>query len=255
MTSEVNELAGAGSEISAPEPVETPEVTTPETTDEQKHDDPAKSEKADEADKSLKRLQRRVDRVTAARYQAEARAQQLEAQLARYQQQTQEEGEKPSIDPSRIEEIVSQKAREIAKVEQVAERSNKTFEAGVKAFGDTFKASIAAVIDEAGPLIDPKGLPTALGEAILDSDEPAKLLHYLGQNPDAAESLQGLSAAQLGRRIARIEAEIGKAPEPAPSKAPKPLQPVKSTVASSGEPDPKDTVAWIRWRNQQNKRR
>ena len=256
MTTPENDLAGAGSEITAPEPVETPEVTNPEATGEQKQDDAAKPNEASDADKSLKRLQRRVDRVTAARYQAEARAQQLEAQLARYQQQTQqEEGEKPSIDPARIDEIVSQKAREIARVEQVAERSNKAFESGVKAFGDAFKASIAAVIDEAGPLIDPKGLPTSLGEAILDSDEPAKLLHYLGQNPEAAESLQGLTAAQLGRRIARIEAEMGKAPEPAPSKAPKPLQPVKTQVAGNGEPDMKDTAAWIRWKNQQDKKR
>jgi hypothetical protein len=196
--------------------IEQPEVTTPESNEAEQQ--PQEKPEQDDSDKSLKRLQRRVDRVTAARYQAEARAQQLEAQLAQFQQQTQPEGkqEAPQVDPYKL-------AEEIATAKQITDRSNSTFSDGVKAYGDAFKASVSAVIDEAGPLINDRGMPTALGEAVLDSDKPADLLHYLGQNPDIAESLHGLSAARLGRRIEAIERDM-KASRV--SKAPAPLQPV-----------------------------
>ena len=46
------------------------------------------------------------------------------------------------------------KAEEIATVKEVAKRSNEAFSEGLKAFGETFKASVAEVIDEAGELID-----------------------------------------------------------------------------------------------------
>lgn len=198
---------------------EQPEVTTPESeSSEQAQTTDANADNGDGADKSIKRMERRLGRVTAARYQAEAEAQQLRAQLARYEQQTQPEGkqEAPQVDPYKL-------AEEIATAKQITDRSNSAFSDGVKAYGDSFKASVSAVIDEAGPLINERGLPTALGEAVLDSDKPADLLHYLGQNPDIAESLHGLSAARLGRRIEAIEREMKTAKV---SKAPAPLQPV-----------------------------
>ena len=103
---------------------------------------------------------------------------------------------------------------------------------------------MATVIDEAGPIIDAKGMPTALGEALLDADEPAKLLHHLGRHPEIAETLQGLTPAQLGRRLGRIEADM-KTAAPAPSKAPKPLEPVRSVAANAGpSPDSPDYMAW-----------
>lgn len=198
----------------------TPEVATPESSAEEQGQQTEKPE-ADDSDKSLKRLQRRVDRVTAARYQAEARAQQLEEQLARFQQQAQPEGEAQQVDPYEL-------AKQIATAERITERSNAVYRDGVKAHGDAFMQSVAAVQDEAGPLFDKRGLATPLGEAILDADKPADLLAYIGKNPDIAESLQGLSAAQLGRRIASIEAQMVK-PEPKASKAPLPLEPVKAS--------------------------
>lgn len=212
MTTEVQAAPDVAAQIPTSDDIapQTPEVAAPETSADSTPKDTAQPDEANDADKSVKRLQRRIDRVTAARYQAEAEARQLREQIQRYEQraQPQAEQEKPSFDPSQIDEIVRTRASEIAKVNEVAARSNKTFEAGVKAHGDAFKESIAVVIDEAGPLIDRRGMPTPLGEAILDSDASENLLHYLGQNPDVAASLEGLSAAQIGRRIERIETQM-----------------------------------------------
>jgi hypothetical protein len=216
---------------------QTQDVANPETSADGTHNDTARPDEATDADKSVKRLQRRIDRVTAARYQAEAEARQLRERIAQYEQrQTQpQEGQQDAhLDPARFDELVSTRASEIAKVNEVAAKSNRTFEAGVKAHGEAFRESIATVIDEAGPLINQRGMPTPLGEAILDSDAPDTLLHYLGQNPDVAASLEGLSAAQLGRRIARIEGEMTAKPV---SKVPRALTPVTpmGTSASKAE--------------------
>lgn len=221
--------AGAAAENLAPEAVETPEVTTPETEAQQQPQDTADAEHGDGADKSIKRLERRISRVTAARYQAEAEARQLRERLEAIERaQTQPQDDPQQIRPEDIDRIATERAREMAQAQTVAARSNSTFEAGIKAYGDAFRESIAEVIEEAGPLIAGNGMPTALGEAVLDSEKPAELLHHLGQNPDIAETLRGLSPAALGRRIARIEAEMSKPKAPPP----KPLKPV--TTAGGG---------------------
>ena len=83
MTTETNDLAGAGSEIVAPEHVENPEVTTPEN--ETKQDPQTEEEKpSDDGLKAVKRMERRIDKLTAARYQAEAKAQHLEQELQHF---------------------------------------------------------------------------------------------------------------------------------------------------------------------------
>lgn len=243
MTIETTAAPGAAAETIAPQSTETPNASTPAVgasaqtpqaeTGANKPGDQG-GEQGNDADQSFRRWQRRADRATAARYQAEAHAQQLEAELARYRQQEQQaapkDGETQAARPEDIDRMAMQRAEEIATVRQVAERSNKVFSEGSKAFGEEiFRQSIAAVSDEAGPLIGTNGRATPLGEAILDSDAPAKLLHYLGQNPEIAEGLRGLGAAQIGRRIARIEAEMQTKTAPPP----KPLKPIVPTGGAS----------------------
>lgn len=220
MTTEANAAPDVAADTATSEEIanETPEVANPESGTEAEPNQSEQQESKDPADKTVQRLERRIGRVTAARYHAEAEARQLREQLAQYQQQTQadEPQKAPQVDPYKL-------AEEIATAKQITDRSNSTFSEGVKAYGEAFKSSVSAVIDEAGPLINERGLPTALGEAVLDSDKPADLLHFLGQNPDIAESLQGLSAARLGRRIEAIERDMKTAKV---SKSPAPLQPV-----------------------------
>lgn len=251
MTIETMAAPGAAAENLAPESAETPEVATPDTSAQsQAPQTDANADKGDDADRSLKRLQRRVDRVTAARYQAEARAQQAEAELSRYRQQAApQDAEAQPVRPEDIDRLANQRADEITTARQLNERSNAVFQAGTKAFGDTFQQSIAVVIDEAGPLIAPNGRATPLGEAILDAEAPAQVLHHLAQHPEIAEQLRDLTPAQLGRRIARIEAEMSAKPvAPKPSNAPKPITPVRGASAPQAI-DPSDTRRWIEAEN------
>lgn len=236
MSTEANAAPDVAAEIPTSEQAETPEVATPESSAETQPDEPQEPE-VDPRDKAVKSLNRRVDRITAARYQAEARAtqaaqeaEQLRQRLAQYEQ-----GETPA--PRQSDPLAL--ANEIATIREVTTKSNAIAKDGEKRF-EGFGKALAVVIEEAGPLVSPiqpgapVGKPTPLGEAILDADDPAAVLHYLGNNPDAAADLHGLTATQVARRIARIELEIGKAKEPKQSNAPKPISPVKSAAKDNG---------------------
>lgn len=253
MTTEAMAAPDATAQIPASDTAQqNPETADPEINEQERQQDPANANQGDDADKSLKRLQRRIDRVTAARYEAQAEARQLREQLARYQQadaQPQDEQRPPT------EDDIERRAQELSMVREVMTRSNRTYDEGVKAYGEAFERDVATLKDAAGDLINARGLPTPLGEAILDSDKAHELIHYLAENDDIAAELKGLSAARLGRRLSAIEAELSKPKEPKPSKAPKPLEPVKAGAGSTGEPDMKDTAAWIAWRNKQDRSR
>lgn len=237
MTIETNAAPGAAAEIDAPALANPEGVANPaaEETTEQKD--------VPEHERTIKKLERRIGNVTRSRYEAEARAQQaeeraraLEERMARLEaaaqpREGQQPKQQPNPDPRADDDRVNQRAEEIATVRETTARSNKVFESGIKDFGDEFKSSVAAVLEEAGPLIDRKGMPTPLGEAVLDSDNPAALLHYLGQNPEDAGELRGLTPARLGRALVRIEAQIAAEK----TKPAKPLQP----VTPKGNPKPK----------------
>lgn len=214
-----------------------PEVATPEADANAASDESQKPEE-DHRDKTVKSLQRRVDRITAARYQAEATAnqarqenEQIRQRLAQYEQ-----GETPQA----LQADPLQLANEIATIREVTAKSNEVFKEGSKRFGAEFQKAVNVVIEEAGQLVAPIargasiGKPTPLGEAILDADDPAAVLNYLGSNPDAAADLNGLSSTQVARRIARIEIELEKASAPKQSNAPKPITPVKSATKDDG---------------------
>lgn len=236
MSTETQVAPDAATQINASAPTETPEVVEPEASTEQQPDEPQEPE-VDPREKAVKSLTRRVDRITAARYQAEARAQQaaqeaeaLRQRLAQYEQQEAPQQRQP--DPIAL-------AREIAQLEKVTDRSNAVHKEGTKRF-EAFDKALNVVIEEAGPLVVPVapgapiGRPTALGEAILDAEDPAAVLHHLGNNPDLASELHGLTPTQIARRIARIEMELAKPKEPKQSAAPRPISPVKSTVVDDG---------------------
>jgi hypothetical protein len=240
---EANDLAGAGSEIVAPEHVETPEVTTPES-DAKPETQTEETKPSDDGDKTVKRMERRIDRLTAARYQAEAEAQQLREQLSRYTS-----AHKDDTDGEQdISALVQKEAQRLREMESIQRSSSQLRNDLLKEVGqeENLQRLLQMITVEVGPLVQPDGRWTVLGEAIVDSDVSAKLLVHLGKNPELAEGLQGLTPAQLGRRIARIEADMNKQPEsPKPSNAPKPLAPVKAASGSvTPGADSPDFLAW-----------
>jgi len=256
MTTETIAAPGAAAETAPDVKVETPEVTTPDADESAKQQPEADPIKALEQrlEKERARMERRIDRKHAEAAQAKERVRYLEEQLQRAQTQQPQEGEQTQqrqASPDDIDRMADQRAQEIVQARELQKRVGSILEQG-KAIPDFDR--LCNDLNAEIAFYD-KGKPSAFLEAVMDSDKPHALLAHLGQNPDIAEELNGLSPAQLGRRLARIEADLTAKPEgPKPSKAPKPLEPVKGS-ATTGEPNPKDTAAWIAWRNKQTTRR
>lgn len=221
--------------LNTPEPTQTaPEVVTPDV-EAAKPDDEQKAEpsKEDDAEKARRAMQRRIDKRTADLYRERAEKEQLSQRLAALEARANGEPEQPpqQVDPYEV-------AKEIARVERVTEKANGIAQDGEQRFKAEFRTALETVVEEAGQLFDKKGLPTHLGEAILESDDAAALLHHLGTNPDLAAELNGLSPAQLGRRIERIEAQMKAKPQPKPvSKAPEPARPISASRSSGSLAD------------------
>ena len=208
-----------------------PEIVEPGSTDA----DGLKADASDEAkpvektaeQKELERLRRQVTKSHRTQGRMHQETVELRDRLAHLEQKqsgmTDGEQSKAEIDPVKL-------AREIATVERATEKANAVAKDGNKRFPD-FKEALETLREEAGDLFDKRGLPTALGEAILEADAPAALIHFLGTNDDLAAELEGLSPAALGRRIGRIEAQMAAEPKAKPlSKASEPIAPLKGTA-------------------------
>ncbi len=243
MSIETNAAPDVAADTATSDQQQNPEVAAPEdgdTPEQEPKDDPIKALE-ERLEKERKTFERRINRKHAEAAQATERARNLEAQLQRYAEQQGDE------QPAKRDEPIDVRAaaRELLEQERIAERSHEIKAALVKELGaDGFAETLQAVIEEAGPLADERGKWTPLGEAIADSENAVALLKHLKDNPDVAAGLEGLSATRLGKRIASIEASIAKK-EPQPSKAPKPLEPIKAS-GKSGVPsaDSPDFMAW-----------
>lgn len=240
---ELETQVSPGEETQNPAPVQTDEAL-PDVVD-QEPETPEKDEAApeDPSAKAVKNLQRRIDRLTATKYQtqaevnqARAEAEQLRQRLAQYEQPEQPQQQGP--DPITL-------AKEIARIEKVTEKANAIAKQGAEKFPN-FREAVQVVNREAGSMFDQYGRSTPFGEAVLSADDPAAVIHAIGTDPDLAAELADLSPIQQARRIARLEIELSKPKEPPKSTAPKPLTPIKANKPDNGLSDNLPIDEWQR---------
>ena len=243
-------VSGAETELTAPV-VENTEVTTPEPTADGGHEEPgsedAKAEKTPEQ-RELERLRRQLTKRDRTQGKLHQELQQARERLSQFEATQPQQARAPqeAADPVSI-------AREIAHIEKVTEKSNQIHKDGTKRFPD-FMEAVANVQEEVGPLFDRYGRPSPVMEAVFDSEKQTDLLYFLGKNPDLASELEGLTPAQLGRRIARIEAQMSEQAKPKTSAAPKPLAPVRGGASDNELRSDLSTEEWMRRREAQLRR-
>lgn len=206
-------------------------------------DDSTKDEGKDHAESEVEKLrrktQRRIDRLTAEKGAAQERIRTLEAAAEEKARAQDEEDGKPAKaeDPREI-------AKQLVLAQDTAKATNRMLKEAAAKFPE-FEKNIAELVEEVGPLIDRKtGAPTALLEAVIDSDSSTEVLNYLGENPEVAAELMGLSQARIGRRIAKIESDLAAKAKPKPSSAAKPLTPVKPAAAVVVDPGKLTDAQW-----------
>lgn len=242
MTQEI--VSGAETELTAPV-VETTEVTTPEPTADGGLEPGSEEQRAEKSpeQKELERLRRQLTKRDRTQGKLHQELQQARERLSQIETAEPRETPKESVNPIEL-------AREIALIEKVNEKSNQIHKDGTKRFPD-FMEAVNAVAEEVGPLFDQRGKPTPVMEAVLDSEKPADLLHFLGKNPDLASELEGLTPAQMGRRIARIETQMAEQAKPKTSAAPKPLEPVRGGASDNELRSDLPMEEWMRRREAQ----
>jgi len=233
--------------------------------------DKTKPEKTPE-ERERQRMQRGIDRRTRQLAEAKAEAAQARAQLealTRGAQQRdnatkQDDSEPLTLTREQLQEFVKAEAAKLAPTlkEQNAEveRRQGVVQSLAKTWGQERFNELSSDLDDAfGGLTDSSGRPKPAMEAVFESDEPAKVIEYLAdpENADEADRIARMSAIQAGKAIARLEdklkADAAKA-KPQPSKQPPPLESVRGQGGAPGAPDPSDTKAWIRYRNEQERK-
>lgn len=218
-----------------PEPAA--EVTTPEVA-EPEGDKPEAPE--DERDKTLRRMERRINQKHAQAAAMSERARAAEERAQAYEQRLQQYEAPQQEEPRQLRQedvlaLADRMATEKLEVQRLQSHVQTVLSEGKAIPGfDT----ACNVVNEEVPFYDQRGKPTPFLQAVLDSDAPAKLLHHLGTNPDLAAELSALSPAQMGRRLGRIEAQLSTKPAPkAVSRAPDPAKPIGATRGGSNLAD------------------
>jgi hypothetical protein len=75
-------------------------------------------------------------------------------------------------------------------------------------------------------------LTPVIAEALIDSDQGAKLMAYMSANPDEVSRISALSPARQAAEIGKLEAKMATAPKT--SKAPAPINPIGSRGSGNG---------------------
>jgi hypothetical protein len=206
--------------------------------------DAGDGDSGDPHERTIKKLQRRIERLSGKVGAAARERDMLREQLASTQQAT---GTQQDAADGDIEARARAKAQELVTQDRLNARAADTLKAGKKI--DGFTEALETLRDEI-PFMDEKKRITPFFEAILDVDNPAKVIHYLGSNPEEAAEFEGLTPAQIGRRLARLEIKLTEGTKEKPSSAPVPLKPVRGSAPDTGgldEPNISD-AEWIRRR-------
>jgi hypothetical protein len=206
-------------------------------TDDQSKEPEAEPKKLTPEQKTIRDLQRRVERlngkVGGASRERDLLLQQVEQLSAKLSERPaeQEEGEdKPQAHkPNDIDALVDQRAAEKVYAQTLNAKADALLTAGKKVSG--FDAALQTLRSEI-PFADRQGRPTAFLEALLETGKSAvDLVMYLDNEPDEAAELAGLNPVQLGRRLGMLEAKLTESGKVKTSKAPAPIEPITAAGA------------------------
>lgn len=212
-----------------------------------------------------KGVQRRIDRAVRQKYEAEARANELERQLREYQQTQRaapkQANEAPKLEQfDNIEDYVEAKARYVARSEmnetlsaQERKEAERQAQAAQARTAETWAKRAAAAkaempdFDEVVASSDIQFKDPSILQAIAESEIGPKIAYYLASNPDEADEIAGMAGAAAIRAIGRLEAklEYGKA---SVTKTPAPIKPVGQKAQASKSPTEMSPAEFAKWR-------
>lgn len=271
------EQATAGVQIEAPAPEPILEPTTGDPVETKVEGDPPVKKEKEPWEREIARKDRRIDTLT--RREASARAEldhyrRLQQALPNESQSGtngQDDDQPVSLTRKQIDALVTERAAKLAptiKQQGDVEEQRRSVVAGLaKEWGqekfDAYANDLEGAFDG---LKDRSGRPKPATEAIFESDTPAALIEYLAdpENAEEAEALGRMNDRQAARAVTKLEAKLqadakqakakAKA-KPEPSNAAAPIEAVRGGGTVNSMPDPSNTKAYIKWANEQDRRR
>lgn len=221
------------------------------------HDKPEGEQKPERhpLEKELAKERRRISRLVEQREISRAEAANLRAELDKLRGpdlQNARTGDKNSaedepdvvrIPRSELPKLAERLRSEASEQETLRKSASEMR----KALGDDFER----VTDELAEIFN-----ADLQFAVAASEAPAELARYLTDpdNAEEAERIARMPPLQAGRAFAKIEAKLAAKPDkPQPSKAPKPVEPVRGSAAVVGAA-PQSMDQYMAWANKQYRR-
>ncbi len=218
------------------------QVDSAPAEEETEHDD-AELEVNDESQPEGKEhksdgFQKRINKVTADKYEAIRRAEELQAKLDALQKANEKPLEAPTLEAHDYDEDAFNQANVQYQVQQELQRqaeAQKAAQAEIKAqqAQQAFNERIASLnkedfADKANAIPQ---LPPGIADALIEADNGPEIIYYLGSHLDKADSIASMSPAQALMEIGRLSTNLNKKPEIKTSAAPEPIEPLKAGSA------------------------
>ena len=237
--------------VEVPSTAEIPAADISETPSEPAPEEPAPAAEDEEAKRS-RGIERRINRLARERAEARAEADVLRSYLAQAQA-NQGSGYDPQADVplTRAEmeaefnrrqavQVETERASRVGKKIQEAMRTDKEFQDAVANADVEYNPQQLAIMRE---MLD-------------ESENAVEIMRYLAKNPDEADRLAEYSSTKFARELGRLEDKVANLARPKQSNAPKPLEPVRTTSASTKDYRPDMSNAeFAAWRREQIRKR
>jgi len=221
-------IAPAPSEVTVNHEVDKPEVTQ---ADEQQAADPAA-----QPDKTPAWMQRKIDKMTYERREAERQASAAREELEQMRRAlAASRGEEPTTEPLTEDQIrqqerqrLDQQATEERAVATFNQNADKIAKAVAASHGDEAVTNATRMLIERGGLDFANATHRDLLADISELPDPGAVYYALAHDPDTAASILDASPRKQGALLAQFAASVGKSKAPAPSPAPAAVAPAVS---------------------------
>lgn len=209
-------------------------------------------------------VQRRIDRAVRQKYEAEARANELERRIRELEQvrhAPQHTGEPDISQYHDINEYIAAKAAYMAKMElhstlaeqQKQAEASKAQESAMRVEEEWVRRTTAAKAEmpDFDEVIDSSDVvfkdPVVL-DVIKTSEIGPKIAYYLAINPEEADSIANMTGANAIRAIGRLEAKLSETGTSSVTRTPPPITPVGQKAKVSKQPNDMNFDEFVKWR-------
>jgi hypothetical protein len=203
-------------------------------------------------------FQKRIDKVTADKYAEKRRADDLQKKIDLLEASTKETLQKPKLEDHDYDEDEYNKATRDFEINQGVQSALDKRTADAKAeqqkaesekvtanFNERAAALGKSDFDEKANSIP--NLPVGVADAIMQSEDGADIVYYLGspENAEKANALASMTPAMAIMELGKLSAQLSTKPEIKLSAAPDPIDPVKAGSSLSSNID--DDMSMDEW--------